>query len=385
MNKRRKYDKDRRVVLFIVDRIFYGTGGTEKQVLRILDGLRNRGVEAKLLLLMETPWLKQVNRCPDQTIPVIPIYKFRKLTTYWNVIRLISLVSSSNPDIVHTFMPISNVVGVIAAKIARVENIISSRRDYGEWMSPWYLLLTRLANNFVTSIVTNSYAVKRLTESKEGVPSSKIQVIYNGFDVGELREKIRQTSENVREELGIPDSAKVVGTIANLRPMKRLDTLFYAAREIARLRSDVVFIIVGTGPEEAKLKSLAKILGIRNITYFVGRQLDVAKYLKTFDVAVNSSEKEGLSNAIMEYLAAGIPVVASEAGGNVELIKDNINGFTFKVGEHKELANKILILLENQELRERFKRTSRSLLGKLDLDTMIDNYERFYRSLIERD
>ncbi|MDY6894517.1 MAG: glycosyltransferase [Thermotogota bacterium] len=375
------YNENKISVLFIIDRIYRGIGGTETQLLRIINGLDKEKFDVKLLVLMKSPWYEENHMRYKNHLAYIPIYKFKNIITYYHIIKLVYFIKKYKPHIVHTFFPISNVVGVIAARLAGTRVVISSRRDFGEWITPVILFFTKIANLFVSKIVTNSFAVKKLTTEKEGVNSNKIEVIYNGLNLELFRSKVKESKGDIRKDLNIPFGNLIIGTVANMRLMKRLDTFLFAAKEVIKMRKDVIFIIVGTGPEESRLRRVANDLNIGEFVYFAGRQYDISKYISKFDIAVNCSEKEGLSNTIMEYMAAGIPTIVSDAGGNPELIKDNINGLTFRIGDYKHLASKIEMLLQNMELKSEFKQNSLKILQSLDNNNMLRNYEQFYQKL----
>jgi len=368
-------------ILFIIDSIFYGKGGTETQLLRIFNSLDSQKYDLNLLVLMDTPWYQDILKRNVENIYNISIHKFKKIQTYIGIIKLIKFIKKLNPDIVHTFFPTSNSLGVFASKIAGVKNIISSRRDFGEWITPSRMILTKIVNPYVKKIITNSYAVKELTIKIEGVDPDKIDVIYNGLDIQWLIDKIITSNLDIRDELNLSNQIKIIGTIANLRPMKHIDTLLLAAKLVIKNNPDIYFVIVGTGPEEEKLKQLANDIGINNHVHFAGRQFDIYKYLKAFDIAVNCSERESLSNAIMEYLAAGIPVIVSDAGGNTELIKDGINGFVIRLGDYKALADKLLLLLSDNTYCRNFKINSSDILKQLELSVMINNFDKLYSSM----
>ena len=144
---------------------------------------------------------------------------------------------------------------------------------------------------------------------------------------------------------------------------------------------NIFFILIGTGPEEPKIVALLEKIGIDDYFHLAGRQYDVTTYLMEIDIAVNCSEKEGLSNAIIEYMAAGIPIIASNAGGNPELIKNYVNGLIFTLNDHQELARKIILLLDDDSLKSLFIKNSYSSLKSFDINKMLMNHKKLYMSL----
>ena len=310
--------------------------------------------------------------------------KFRRVYTYSNFFKMIGHLRATKPDVVHTFFPVANIIGVIAARLAGVSAIVASRRDYGEWMSRRYLLATRLANRFVTRIVTNSNQVKQLTELVERFPGDRITVIYNGIAVDSFNRGAPACK--LKQSLQIPEANKVVGLIANYRPMKRHETFVRAANEIVQKRDDIDFLLVGCdsvpGEPRKAIQQLVASLGIARRVHFAHASGNVQDFLSILDVGVNCSEGEGLSNAIMEYMAAEVPCVVSSSGGNPDLITDNVNGYTFALGDQRALAEKIMRIIDDEPARQRLTRNAKEKVrSEMSLEAMVKGFEQFYRFL----
>ena len=134
-----------------------------------------------------------------------------------------------------------------------------------------------------------------------------------------------------------------------------------------------------------EIKTLAESFNIRHKLYFAGLQKDVMPYLSIMDIGVNCSEKEGLSNAIMEYMAAGVPCVVSNAGGNTDLITHNVNGYTFELDDYKTLAALTLKLLDDQKTRRNVVKHAREKVEReMTVDAMLFNYDNLYQRLAEK-
>src|SRR5574341_1198386 len=380
MNRQNTNIPTRIKVIYIIDILTGNQGGTERQLIEIINGLDNRRFEKHLVCFDSSPWFqsnKSVFRC-DSTI--IHINQFHLASTYFRIFKLIRFVKDFNPDIVHTFFPVGNSVGVIVARLAGVRNIISSRRDYGEWMNGRYLLATGLANRFLKKIIANSSPVKKLKKKKERACNGKVEIILNGIDMSVFK-KVEQDVE-LKKRLKIPEADKVVGIVANFRPMKHHYAFIKAAAEILKVRNDVSFLLLGAGEMQKELEALGESLNVRHKLHFAGPQRDVMPFLSIMDVGVNCSEMEGLSNAIMEYMSVGIPCVVSRAGGNPDLIEHNVNGYTFELDDYAALANLTLKLLDDEGIRQHFIMNSRKKIEKeMSLEAMLSQYEELYRSL----
>jgi len=209
-------------------------------------------------------------------------------------------------------------------------------------------------------------------------------VIYNGIDPGPFTRS--QPDRSLRRELGIPDGHKLVGIVANFRPMKRHVTLVRAAREILDRRRDVAFVLIGQNVthdgQQQVLEELAASLGVRDHFHFVGARPDVARYLSIMDIGVNCSVGEGFSNAIMEYMAAGVACVVSDGGGNPDLIKSDVHGLVFPVDDHGALARHILRLLAEPDTRSRLVENARRRIDlELSIPAMLAHHENLYRRI----
>jgi glycosyltransferase involved in cell wall biosynthesis len=367
-------------ITFMIDILDSNLGGTENQLIKMINGLDKRKFQVELICFDNSQWFEANAKKIDCRSRVIAINRFKKAYTYINFLKLVAHLREEKPDVVHTFFPAGNTFGVFAARLAGIKKVISSRRDYGEWMQGPYLFTTKVANRFVEKIIANSNMVKELTERKELVSGAKVDVIYNGIDTDLFRD-IRPRS-GVKKTLNIPDRNRVVGIVANFRPMKHHYTFVKAANEILKTRKDVDFLLVGTGQLKEETERLAAELKISGSMHFAGPQQNVIPYLSIMDVGVNCSEGEGLSNAVMEYMAAGVPAVVSNAGGNPDLITHNVNGYVFDLDDHGALASFILKLLDDKAACERFKSNAlEKVREEMSLDAMLAKYEEIYKRL----
>lgn len=365
---------------FIIDTLDTNLAGTENQLIKIINGVDKDRFDVELICFRDAPWF-QANKAvlPCRT-KLFSIARFKKPGTYLSFIGLVKYLRSSKPDVVHTFFPVGNIVGVFASRLAGVKAIISSRRDYGEWMSPRYLMFTKLANRFVTKIIANSNPVKELTLQREKADKDRLGVIYNGIDL-EVYKGIER-DRRLKKTLNIPEGNLVVGIVANFRPMKHHYTFIKAAAEVLKARKDVTFLLMGGGRLKSEMEKLADELKISKNLLFLGSQKEVLPYLSIMDVGVNCSEGEGLSNAVMEYMCAGVPCVVSQAGGNPDLIQDGVNGYTFAIDDHKALASLLLKLFEDGRARERFVAEARKKIEtEMSLGVILSKYEDLYAGL----
>ena len=369
-------------VLFLVDHFDSDRGGTENQLLKIVNGLA-RSMHVEMIVFRPSEWLDTHPGAFSCPLEVLSIQNFRGLGTYRNFFVLIRRIRAIRPDVVHCFFPVANSVGVFAARLGGVRTVISSRRDYGEWMNRRYLLVTRLANRLVSGIVSNSKEVKRLTVEVERVPARRIEVIYNGIEVKSHRRSAPDLE--FKRQLGIALEDRVVGIVGNFRPMKRHQTFVRAADRILKRRSGVSFLLIGADPHQGgpktEMQKLVGTLGIGAKVRFSEAHGNIREHLSIIDVAVNCSEREGLSNAVMEYMCSGIPCVVSSSGGNPDLVQDGVTGLTFPLDDDACLAEKIERLLDDpQESGKLATAAYEDMLTRMDLQQMLRHFETFYRN-----
>jgi glycosyltransferase involved in cell wall biosynthesis/peptidoglycan/xylan/chitin deacetylase (PgdA/CDA1 family) len=298
-------------------------------------------------------------------------------------LRLRRHLRDSAPDVVHTFFPVANIFGVLCARRAGVPTIVASRRDYGHWMTPRYVKATRFANRYLHGIVTNSAQVKELTTRVEGVPADRIAVIANGVDLDAVRR--RPPNLALKAQLNIPADAVVIGLVANFRPVKRHDTLIHAFARLLPTRPNIHLLLIGgdneDDPAKGSVVALTQSLGVDAHCRYAQAVGNVGEFLSILDVGVNSSESEGLSNAIVEYMCAEVPCVISDGGGNRDLVDDEHSGLLFPVGDDAQLASQLARMLDDEALRRTCTANALAMVRRrMELSSVLCQFEAQYRT-----
>lgn len=359
-------------ILFVLDFLRTVQAGTEKQLSHLLEHLPCQGYSIILVSMQGSPFL--TNEAPV----LFPAVTFRSLGVKNDIARslpaivqLFQVIRKEKPDIVHTFFPASNSVGILLAKFAGVRVLVSSRRDMGFNLSPLDIIKLRIANFFVTGIIANSRAVKDRVVHMEKIDSRKVDVIYNGLDA-RLFDKARKTT--VKKEC-------VVSIVANLnRVVKRVDLFIKACAIVHREHPEVKYQVIGDGYLRESLEKLSSDLGLSSVMAFMGRRHDVAGLLEKVTVGVISSDSEGLSNAIMEYMAMGLPVVATDVGGNAELVIDGTTGWVVPPDDDLKMAEAVLNIIRSPEKAEQMGQTGYGFIEKnFSIQKMIEKTDHFYR------
>ena len=210
----------------------------------------------------------------------------------------------------------------------------------------------------------------------EGFPTSKVNVIYNGIDVGTVPSA--DLRARIRRELGIPDNAVVVGTVARLDPVKDLQTLIRAIAKQRGERDPMMLLVVGDGSERERLEAATRELGAGSSVRFLGHREDARELLAACDVYANSSISEGISLTILEAMAAALPVVATRVGGTPEIV-DTTCGRLVPSRDAEALASTLAALAADSTLRRTLGREARGRVEqRFTLDRMVREYRDAY-------
>ncbi|MBV9759854.1 MAG: glycosyltransferase family 4 protein [Acidobacteriaceae bacterium] len=351
-----------------------GPGGTERQlteVARALDpsrfqvhvGCFHEGFRADELRLAGLPVLR---------LPVTSFVNSSAVTGVW---RLGRYLRRHKIRLVHTFDTNLNCFGVPVARAFGVPVVLSSRRFHRDLTPPRFLKLLRVTDRIASGIVVNSESVRRELVQQEHVPARRVHLCYNGIDLAKF---------NPDPRLRMPvlqDASLVIGVVCLLRPEKGLQTLLRAFAQLSRLREGVRLVFVGSGPEQPGLETLAQELGVRRQCVFQPTVSAVAPWLRSIDIFVLPSLSEALSNSLMEAMACGCACIASSAGGNPELVRDNETGLLFEPGNAPALAEKLSLLASNPLLRERLARASlHAIQARFSLEASAARMREIYDS-----
>jgi glycosyltransferase involved in cell wall biosynthesis len=321
--------------------------GTEKLMAELARRLDPKRVEAHICCFEDSGRLQGLRPLVKTALfPLVRIYSPRGLLQIW---RFRQYLKQHRIDIVHGFMNKASIFATLAAVGANCKVVITGRMNSGYWYTPKLVLLFRVADRFCSHILTNSAFAKAVTASVERCPPDKISVVYPGVDLSRYGAPAGDLS--IADSLGIPRNARVVGIVANLRPVKDLPLFLKAARIVSLEVPDAVFLLVGRGQLRADLERLASELGMKEKVFFSGECGDVPDYLARMAIGCLTSESEGLPNAILEYMAAGLPVVATEVGGIPELVDHGKTGFLVRERSADAVAEPIIRLLRDEGLR----------------------------------
>ncbi len=361
-------------VLFVIDEL--DVGGTEQQLLELVKRLDRRRYAPMVCCFRPGRVSREIGALG---VPVVTIRKRWKVDPFL-VLSLTRLMRRERIDLVQTYLFTSNTWARLAAILARVPVIVSSERNVDIWEPAFKRRLGCWLDRWTAVTIVNSEAVKDYLSLK-GLPRKKLRVIYNGVDPERFEPSA--TPETIRTELGIPADHAVVGLVARLEPQKDPHTFLRAAAIVAAKCPAVSFLVVGGGTLERELPGLARELGIADRVIFTGPRRDVPELLAGCDVSVISSLKEGMSNSVMESMAAGKPMVATRVGGNAELIQNGETGLLIPPGDPSSLAGAIQRLLDNASLAQAMGRRAKIRMAeRFSVDAMVEAIQWLYAHLL---
>jgi glycosyltransferase involved in cell wall biosynthesis len=356
-----------------------GLGGTEKQLVLLAEGLRARDLDATVLVMFEGGPREDVLRAAG--VPVVHL-GFQRRSAGWRMppanvaafIRLVVHLRRARPDVLHAFLFHSYVLAAPAARFAGVPVLVAGRRSLADFKRghPLLLAMERTATRMTDHLVANAQAVAEDTRCEPGVRPDKITVVRNGLP---------DSAFDAVPPAHLATPLPLVLCVANLISYKGHRYLFDA---IASLRSrglSCTLALAGDGPERPVLQHQAVRLGID--VRFLGIRSDIERLLARADVAVLPSLEEGMSNAVMEAMAAGRPVVATDVGDTGELLRDR--GVLVSPADPAALADGLERVLTDPVLAGRLSRTARAWSrDHLPVDAMVERHVRIYTELLER-
>jgi glycosyltransferase involved in cell wall biosynthesis len=277
--------------------------------------------------------------------------------------------------IAHSFDFYSNLMMIPAARLAGVPVVVGSQRQLGDLMNGVRNGTQHALFRLCDRIVCNSHAAAARLQ-QVGIKPDKLAVIPNAL-AGDV------FAQTVPAFPAVPGRVRVVMVARMNDSAKRHDVFLKSAARLAPKYRNIEFVLAGDGPLRSRLERMAGELNLGERVTFLGDRRDIPAVLAACDISVLTSDSESLSNAIMESLAAGVPVVACRVGGNDELIRDGENGFLVQPGNAEQLAERIETLVNQFEMRKLFGAAARNATRNFTVEAICGQYERLYMSLLE--
>jgi glycosyltransferase involved in cell wall biosynthesis len=360
----------------------FHNGGSERQAVELTRLLKHDGsVEVSVAVLNnEGPLRDEVERLDLGEIPEFPLTSFFRPSFVQQTRALAAHLRGNKIDVIHTHDFYTNVIGMAAAASAGTFARVASKRETEGVRTKGQDRVERLAFGGSSKIVVNSAAVHEHLTSR-GLKESRLELIHNGVDVAAF-DQAQSRADKVRRELDLPEDTKLVTVVANLRHgVKNIPMFLRAADRVSQRIADARFVIAGEGEMRVDMEALAVEMGIERFVYFVGRCDDVPGLLAASSVCVLPSKAEGFSNSVLEYMAAGKPVVVTEVGGAAEAVIEGETGYLVASNDDEAMAERLIGLLRDDEKAAKFGAAARKRAGiefstERQLKKTLDLYKR---------
>ena len=350
-------------------------GGAEVVIVNLSCLLIERGYEV-IVIHFGHPWLEDA--CRKENIPTVIIpghryYKSIKLLPIFAV-KFASFLKKNKIDALHShlFGPVTS--GAMAAKIAGIKHVGTLHDVYTVKEKRGRISLIKLAKYLGTKLVAVSQDMKNTYDQLGKFKIGAISIVYNGANCVDDKQV-----STTRQDLNLSEGDTVFICVGRLVPLKQHQFLFNAFKKfIAMGGENSTLLVVGDGPEKTKLMNY---LAEHQLSYIrmLGFQDDIYSLLKLSDCFVLASETEGLSCSIQEAMMASLPIVATDVGGNNELVADGTNGYLVSNGDVSELSNALLKIYKNAMLRSNFSNASKEIVDqKFSSESMVEKYEALY-------
>lgn len=294
---------------------------------------------------------------------------------------LIKLVKKKKINLIHAHGYGANNFGRLAGIVCRIPTVMHAHDEDTNY--PWYQgFVDDLLGPFTKNAIAVSESVKESCLTKRKIKEDKLLVIHNGIPLEKFKIPKTVETENEKKRLEIDLTSKVIGTVTRLRKEKGIEYLLESVPIVLGMFPNTVFVIVGDGPLRRELESLSRQLSIDDRVIFAGFCQDVSAILSIFDIAVFPSITEGSPQALLEAMAMGRPIIATNVGGMKEILEDGETALLVPSKEPKALADGIIYLLRNQHGAKKLGIRAKEDAEKYDINIYVRRLEKYYAQLV---
>ena len=285
-------------------------------------------------------------------------------------------------DLVHSHMYRSNVPATIAARLAGVRHVLCQVHNIDTWETRRQQMMDHWLLRWRTAMLAVSNEVKRDIVARLHCPPEQVRVLYNGIDIDEYGSV--QPDAQLRHELGIPQGHRLVVMLARLVAQKKHTRFLQALETIRNELPPARVLLVGDGKLRGELEREVETRHLGGMVSFTGHRNDIPQILALSDLSVLTSDREGFSNTVIESLAAGVPVVATDVGGNSEAIVEGECGLIVQPDDLTGLAGALKKVLTDDTLRHQMSQAARVRAQRFSLENMLDETRRLYMELLTK-
>jgi len=369
-------------------------GGSAENTFLTLKGLDKSRYEVSLIAgPVEDPSQDRRKQIEESGVSYIQVPQLRRNINFFfdfpALLKIRRLLKRDKPDIVHTHTSKAGLLGRLAARLAGIPSIIHTPHGhvffgyFGALKTKMFVLLEKLASRITDKIIALTPREKADYLRYKVAEEDKLVVIPSGIELHKCQYPPKEERSKLRRELGIPDRSAVVGTAGRLVPVKGPGFLLQAVGQVISEHPDTYLVFAGDGPLRKNLAKDAVDRGLAKKIIFTGWRDDMARVLSVFDVFCLPSLNEGMGRVLVEAMALGKPVVASDAGGIPDLIIPGKNGILVPPQDPEELARQIRFLIENREEREKLGRAGKEMASAYSDEVMVKKIAELYEKALK--
>lgn len=351
-------------------------GGIERKILEVLPRLDPERFRPRVLCLREKGILGVELEKQGIPVDVCPLASRLSPSGIWTMKKY---MEKNRIHVVHAHMYRASVPGTIAARLAGVPVIIGQVHNVDTWETRRQKWMDRFMSRRRCCTVAVSEKVRRNMMETLGLPAQKVRVIYNGVDTG--RFDLPSARLPVRKALCLQEEDIVIVYHGRLVPQKNPERLVDIAAHFKNHSPRVTVVVAGDGASRGKMEKRASQLEAWDHIQFLGRRNDIPELLNAADIAVLPSAKEGFSNALVEAMAAGLPVIATNVGGNGEAIEHGLSGCIVQESDFEGFLKALEMLVEDPTERQRMSTAAKKRAERFSLDNMVREVENLYITL----
>jgi glycosyltransferase involved in cell wall biosynthesis len=319
---------DRIEILYVID-YFHRTGGTETHLVQLITGLPTDRFRCSLVAFdLGANRLLDELRASGISVIHLPVAREYVPNAAIQAWRLAKLIRRNRCDIVQTFHQKADTYGALIARLSGAKHLVSSKRDTGALRTPWHVFLNRCLKFLFDAFIAVADGVRDAVVLNDHLPPARVITIYNGVDISRFAVPLAPQRLAARSRLGFAPDDFVVGMVAGFRAEKNHEIFFDGLLQALPSIESLKVLAVGAGPLLAQFRERIARTPLCTRTVFTGDVADVLPCLWAMDVGcLTPGSNEGFSNAVIEQMAVGLPVIVSDVGGNSEAVIDGINGW----------------------------------------------------------
>jgi glycosyltransferase involved in cell wall biosynthesis len=360
-------------ILFIINQL--SVGGAEEQLVVLCEGLRKRGHEVHVVSIYDDLDLR--SRLDAIQVPIRVAHKYSKvdLTIVWRLRRLIREV---DPDLVHAYLPAASLFTAMTKWTGISVPILVGERNVNDWRSRWRIWLDNIVRRRVAVITCNAEAIKKHLIDREHVSADQIVVIPNGLGQGRRTRPDEAVIDRARREINAPPGSFVVISVANFTQRKRHDILLSAFSKARDAVTNLFLVLVGKGAMEQDIRGMIERLRLGDCSQIISSCMNPVPLLCVSNAAILTSDIEGFPNALLEAMAMGLPIVASDVGGNPELVVPGRGGFICAAYDVRAFETALVRLARDSPLAREMGQYNRERAREFTDDIMVERTEALY-------